>query len=295
MRIAILVLLATTTARADTLVAGAAKRTLFVDKITSAGIEPVYDEPRGFRDVPGAFSWAFSDQATLWIVRTNKTPGAVSVVKLVDGKPAPVRDVTLADWKLKREPIPKDEADPTPRVLVAKDGGVYLEKCLTANGERGCKLGYLRVDKDAPLATKRPAVTAEPALPAIAAPAGYTAAVEKLKLKKTTFAGYSCKGPHGSTEWPGAPGAIDDGALAELVDKGQVARVEWVVASPPILRIAITSSRGGDTRYLVDCKTDAAAPHPLGDGRWLDGNTLRKPDGSEAGTLRSHDDLAIAR
>jgi hypothetical protein len=243
--------------------------------------------------------------------RADAEGDKVTAGKVVAGKAEAAREITLADWKLKREPIPKEEGDASPGVIVTRAGEVWLTKCLTRRTEAGCKVGYLRIDQAAALATRRPAdviydwnsgvpEAVAPERPAVAAPAGYTAEIKKTKIRKTTLVGVICKGPHGTYEWPEVakdpdPKLVSDDILAVMMDKGQATRVDWVSATPPMIRYVVKSPHFTAATYVEDCGQERPAPRALHDGRWLDGEIVRRADGSELGKLRGGASAAVAR
>jgi len=299
-------------ARADDLVASASRGrtpTLFIDRIAGDKLVPVYSEPLSAHGKPGAYAWAWGDAKTLWVLRRDGD--RIRVGKVTGDSAAPDREITLADWNLRSEPIPRDEGDPSPGLLVTKTGVVFATKCLTRRGDRGCKLGYLRIDVAAPVATRgqpEAVVTWPPgsgtpklpeaAAPAVAAPTGYAASIKTVKIHGTTFVGVVCEGPHDSYSWPeilAAPSEpIDAGTLAAFAAKGRVTRVDWIAASPALMRYTVMSSWGTYMTYVEDCKAERPAPQRLADGRWLDGEIVRDADGSERVRLRGNDAVEVA-
>jgi hypothetical protein len=118
-----------------------------------------------------------------------------------------------------------------------------------------------------------------------------------VKARGFTFHGAQCVGPDGNSDsenladvWP-APNA-DLLPPRELARKAEirVIRIEWVRAVPPIVRYTVVHGSQTWTEHWKDCQYFASAPYPLEAGRWLDGTTVRRADGSEIGTLRGGDD-----
>ena len=65
------VLAAAASVRADDLVACASNDAVFVERISGDQVEAVYQEPalNRFTDQPGALSWGWSDARPLWVLR----------------------------------------------------------------------------------------------------------------------------------------------------------------------------------------------------------------------------------
>lgn len=306
-------------ARADEVVADGDDRgadrahTLSIERISGDQIETVYQEPLAGAGEPGALAWAWSGANTLWVLRTQG--GArLSVAKIVDGNAEPAREITLADFKLQREPVPLPDPNAggfvapidgtiRPGLVVTRSGQVWLSRCLAYLKFADCKTGYLRVDQLAPFTTRAPAGVnhSEPQLPAVPAPAGYTAALKTAKARGLTFRGAECTGPHGN--WvsvalyevtpPDNAKFVDPKSLRELASV-QVTKVDWVRATPPVMRYLVKKRSLTWTGYVYDCQEDHDAPLLLSDGRWIDDGLVRRADGSELGSLQGNDRVVVA-
>lgn len=317
-------------AGADDLVASATKTDLVIERVGTREVEPVYQEPL-FASRFGATEWAWSDPRTLWVLRREGNADAttkLAIAKIVDGKAKPERELTLADFKLAKDPDPDGRAidwgnrPGVPHLVVTQSHGVWVQRIIkifkTADGTRDYKLGYLRVDRAAPLATARPVERDivfdgepqhQPELPAVAAPQGYSATtaiakVHDLAGRPYTFAGMQCIGPDSRFAFPDlvigvAPDVTEQipGRILVELAKEDVVKVEWVSASPPVLRYKIKVKATGNVRsaYLDGCQRERPAPQVFPDGRWLDGGLIRGADGSELGKLRGGDRAVIAR
>lgn len=314
---ALAVLASATTARAADLVASASADLLVIDQISSDKIEIVYQEPVYLRkqdasDRAGALAWAWSDSRTLWVLRRHDD--RLSVARIVELKAEPPREITLADFKLKREPTPVmippidgfgPPTDPAiaPGFVVTTTGQVWVYRCIAYGKHAPCTLGFLRLDRPAPLTTKRPASerSSESELPSVPAPPGYTAALKTVKVRGMTFHGAECKGPNG--EWvsnqlyevwpPENASYLEPKALAEWAEVREV-RADWVRAAPPIARF-MTRKRGQTwVKYVKDCTTLQSAPILLEGGRWIDESRIRRDDGREIGELHGGGEIAVA-
>jgi hypothetical protein len=307
-------LLTASAASADDLVASSDDHALYIERVSSDKIETLYQEPIAAPETLGAQAWVWADARTLWVLR-KQGDTRFAVAKIVDGKAEPARDITLADFKLKRAPVPiPDVADPEvleppsdgklePYVLATRDGQVWMAMCLAYKAFADCKMGYLRLDAPAPLATRRPTRVndSEPELPAIPAPAGYTAALKTAKARGLTFRGAVCSGPHG--DWvsnvlyevmpPSNANFVNPNALKRMAQV-QVFKLDWVRAAPPVLRYMLKRSSIVWAQYVEDCQESHSAPIPLESDRWIDGSVVRRPDGSELGSLVGGDRIAIA-
>lgn len=309
------VLLASTAARADELIASGSKTELWIEKLAGARVEAVYQEPLFTPGGFGAWEWGWTDPHTLWVLRRDGDKDVahkITVVKIVDGKPEPERELTLADFKLTADPDPTgkaidwDAGDPgLPHLIATRGHGVWVQRMTKlvkrGDGTRDFRLGYLRIDRAAPLATARPASDTVPELPAVKAPAGYSATLVTRKIQRFTLAGMVCKGPNASFAVPdfvtADPATADDIPGAILADQAAtvVQKIEWVSATPPVLRVR-TKIRGAlATTYVLACKDRQPAPQVLGDGRWVDQATIRTADGHEVAKLRGGDSPAVAR
>jgi hypothetical protein len=308
------VLAAAASVRADDLVACASNDAVFVERISGDQVEAVYQEPalNRFTDQPGALSWGWSDARTLWVLR--KQGAALSVVKIVELQAEPPREIALADFKLTREPTPiafppgsgyEPPPDPAidPGLVVTTTGQVWLFRCLVYLRAGDCRLGYLRLDRSAPLTTRYPAnaVDSEPTLPSVPAPPGYSAALRTVKARGFTFRGAECKGPNGQWQssvldevWPPVNANFHDrSSLAELAEV-RVVKADWVRTAPPVARF-VSSKRGLTwVRYVEDCTDERPAPVLLQDGRWIDRELVRRADGSEIGSLQGSQRIMVA-
>lgn len=299
-------------AGAEDLVSSGDDHALFIERISRDKIETVYQEPMTDADTLGALAWAWSDAKTLWVLR-KQGDTTLAVAKIVDLKAEPAREITLADFKLKREPVPipyrakpfEAPVDGTihPDLLVTKSGQVWLSRCLAYIKFADCKMGYLRLDEPAPLAAKPPANVNDtaPELPAIPAPAGYTAALKTAKARGLTFRGAECKGLHG--DWvsaalyevtpPDNANYLDEKNLKEWASV-QVTKIDWVRAAPPVMRYIVKKRSQTWAQYLEDCQEVVPAPILLDDGRWIDRSRVRRADGSELGSLHGRDRIVVA-
>jgi hypothetical protein len=299
-------------AHADDVVASGDDHALFIERISQDQIQTVYQEPRADADTLGALAWVWSDAQTLWVLRTQGD-AKLAVAKIVDRRVEPAREITLADFKLKREPVPipyrarpfEAPVDGTvhPDLLVTKSGQVWLARCLAYIKFAECRMGYLRLDKPAPLATRPPANVnnTEPEFPAISAPAGYIAVLKTAKARGLTFRGATCKGPHG--DWvsaalyevtpPDNANYLDENNLKEwaLVE---VTKIDWVRAAPPVMRYFVKKRSQTWAQYLEDCQDVVPAPILIDDGRWIDRALVRRADGSELGSLHGQDRVVVA-
>lgn len=318
--LALAVLASATAARADDLVASSSHELLVIERISRDKIEIVYQEPaydtrpadEDGSDRAGALAWAWSDRKTLWVLR--KHGGQLSVARIVELKAEPPREITLADFKLQREPTPtlippanqfQPPTDPTitPGFVVTTTGQVWMYRCIGYTKRDGCKLGYLRLDKPAPLSTRRPASERdnEPELPSVPAPPGYTAALRTVKVRGLTFRGAECKGPSG--EWvsealyevwpPENAKYVDPKSLAEWAEV-RVLKADWVRTAPPVARFLIKKRARTWNEYVEDCSAVQPAPILLEDGLWIDLALVRRDDGSELGSLHGGDQIAVA-
>jgi hypothetical protein len=88
------------------------------------------------------------------------------------------------------------------------------------------------------------------------------------------------------------PGAV----LVEL-EREDVVKVEWVSASPPVLRYKLKAKATGRVHsvYADGCRGERSTPQLLSDGRWLDGGIIRGADGIEVAKLRGGDRAMVAR
>jgi hypothetical protein len=305
------------TADAEDLVASSGDDSLVIERISRDRIETVYQEPSQDHtgnpaDRSGALAWAWSDPRTLWVLR--RTDAQLSVAKIVELQAEPPRDITLADFELKREPTPvmipadtdfQPPTDPTipPGFLVTKTGQVWLYRCVAYPRREACKLGYLRLDKPSPFTTRRPADERndEPELPSVAAPPGYTAALKTVKVRGLTFRGAECKGPHG--EWvsnalyevwpPENANYVDPKSLAEWAQVRAI-KADWVRTAPPVARFVEKKHSQTFITYVEDCTEMRPAPILLDGGRWLDGAIVRRDDGGELGSLRGGSQIIVA-
>jgi hypothetical protein len=299
-------------ASADDLVASGDDHTLFIERISKDKIETVYQEPMAEADTLGALAWAWSDSKTLWVLR-KQGDTRLYVAKIVDLTAEPAREITLADVKLKREPVPIPSAgsqfEPpsdgkiAPDILVTKTGQVWLSRCLAYRKFGDCKMGYLRLDAPAPLATRFPAnvIDNEPELPAVAAPAGYSVALKTVKARGLTFRGAECKGPHGDwvsdalyEVWPANnANFLDKKSLNEWAEV-QVTKIDWVRAAPPVARYVVKKRSQTWAFYVEDCQYTHPAPILLGDGLWIGRVGVLRADGSVLGSLHGDGRIVVA-
>jgi hypothetical protein len=314
MRITVLLLLASVSAaRAGVLVASTDdKGSLFVDQVAADKVTKIYDEAG-----QGAVAYAFSDPRTLWVVRRDKA--GFSIGKVVDGKAAPSQALDKLKLAKAGDDLPSGY-EQLPRLVTTKHGEVYVATCTgldnVDHGDRlmHCAIAYRRVDDGSNQdTTKRPkdiafefGVTAAPKLPAIKKPpAGFTTQIVKTKLDNETLVGFTCTATSGKHwEWPEAAltaqvkacgGKAETDACNIAYDRirftPKVTKVEWISASPAIVRIEAKVTTPVDEKLheehvVAECADELTEVRPLRDGLVLTDGKVRKPTGEVVGSLR---------
>lgn len=317
MRILLALVLVTTTAHADVLVATSNdKGALFVDQIGAEKVTKVYSEAG--KDV---VAYAFSDAKTLWVVRKDK--GGFSIGTVIDGKATAAQP--LADLKTV---TPGNEVpsgfDASPALVTTKQGQVFVATCTGLDGKAPgpmmrCKTVYRRVDDGSNKETpKRPAgvvfdssnkaATKPPAIKK--SPADFEAKVSKTKVAGYgTFDGFSCKAKDGKHfEWPAAD------FLAKVVDCAKqkspsdecantsdqfqftpnVTKIEWIASAPPLVRfeanrVSPVGEKLHEEHVIAGCSSEVTVAQRLRDGLWLTDDKVRKPSGDVVGQLSGRD------
>jgi hypothetical protein len=307
MRILVAVMLVTTTARADVLVATSNDNgALFVDQITADKVAKVYSEAG-----KGVVAYAFSDAKTLWVVR--KDGSGFSIGKVVDGKADAAQPLAKLKTVTPGNEVPTG-FDATPALVTTKQGQVFVATCTGLDDKASgplmhCKVLYRRVDDGSNTeSTKRPAGIAAPVKPPVVKkpPADFTAKLEKIKVTGFgVFDAFSCKAKDGKHfEWPAADfmtKVVDcakqksqSDECLQVADHFQftplVTKVDWLASAPPLVRFeANGTSPVGEKlheEHLIEgCTTEVENAQPLRDGLWLTDGKVRKPTGEVLGQL----------